>query len=131
MLVLEIDSTRNSVAQARDAAARFVRENCRWADPAAVALVLSELLTNAVRHATGWWRLRLSADDGRLLAEVRDAGDQISRVRRSELDGRGGLGLHIVEQLVTRLEVEQHRSGTGKTLRALWLSPTADPAPIT
>ncbi|MFC8455280.1 ATP-binding protein [Kitasatospora sp. NPDC057223] len=131
MLVLEIDSTRNSVAQARDAAARFVREYCRWADPAAVALVLSELLTNAVRHATGWWRLRLSADDGRLLAEVRDAGDRIAGVRRSELDGRGGLGLHIVGQLVTRLEIEHHRSGTGKTLRALWLPPVADPAPTT
>jgi PAS domain S-box-containing protein len=76
-------------------------------------LVVSELVTNAVRHAEGPLHLRLIRDRT-LLCEVADTGHTSPHLRHSAEDDEGGRGLFIVAQLV-------HRWGTrytpsGKTI---------------
>ncbi|MFI1397215.1 SpoIIE family protein phosphatase [Streptomyces sp. NPDC020681] len=76
-------------------------------------LVVSELVTNAVRHAGGPLHLRLIRDR-MLLCEVADAGHTSPHLRHSAEDDEGGRGLFIVAQIV-------HRWGTrytdsGKTI---------------
>ncbi|WP_328859598.1 SpoIIE family protein phosphatase [Streptomyces sp. NBC_00306] len=76
-------------------------------------LVVSELVTNAIRHAEGPLHLRLILDRS-LLCEVADTGHTSPHLRHSAEDDEGGRGLFIVAQLV-------HRWGTrytpsGKTI---------------
>ncbi|MGX1976039.1 SpoIIE family protein phosphatase [Streptomyces kronopolitis] len=64
-------------------------------------LVVSELVTNAVRHASGPLHLRLLRDRT-LLTEVSDTGHTSPHLRYSASDDEGGRGLFIVAQLVQR-----------------------------
>ncbi|MEU6172467.1 ATP-binding protein [Streptantibioticus parmotrematis] len=119
--MLTVDSTRAGIAEARDAAEAYLGEACPWADHGAVVLVASELITNAVRHAGGWWRMRLHAGDGLLTMEVEDASPLPPRPRTPQLDGGGGLGWHLVRRLAGRVEV---RTGAaGKVVRVSWTAP--------
>jgi signal transduction histidine kinase len=83
------------------------------ADPTAVALLLSNVVDNAIRHAKGERRLRIAArrDNGSVTLQVSDRGvgiprDELARVTRKFFRGRGadfggsGLGLAIVERIV-------------------------------
>ncbi|MFJ5736952.1 SpoIIE family protein phosphatase [Streptomyces microflavus] len=67
----------------------------------ATELVVSELVTNAVRYAGGPLRLRLIRDRT-LLCEVADTGHTSPHLRHSAEDDEGGRGLFIVAQLVQR-----------------------------
>jgi anti-sigma regulatory factor (Ser/Thr protein kinase) len=65
-------------------------------------LVISELVTNAVRYAppTGV-TVRLSATSRRLRVEVHDSGDGALVVRDPERGDAEGRGLRVVEDLAT------------------------------
>ena len=63
--------------------------------------MVSELVTNAVRHAAGPLHLRLLRDRT-LLTEVSDTGHTSPHLRHSASDDEGGRGLFIVAQLVQR-----------------------------
>ncbi|MGR8007018.1 SpoIIE family protein phosphatase [Streptomyces hypolithicus] len=76
-------------------------------------LVVSELVTNAFRHADGPLHLRLIRDRT-LLCEVADAGHTSPHLRHSAADDEGGRGLFIVAQLVQRWGTRYTR--TGKTI---------------
>ncbi|MEC4018657.1 SpoIIE family protein phosphatase [Streptomyces sp. H27-D2] len=76
----------------------------------ATELVVSELLTNAIRHATGPLHLRLIRDRT-LLCEVSDTGHTSPHLRHSAVDDEGGRGLFIVAQLVQRWGTRYTRSG--------------------
>lgn len=76
-------------------------------------LVVSELVTNAVRYAAGPVRVRLIRDRT-LLCEVADTGHTSPHLRHSSEDDEGGRGLFIVAQLVQRWGTRY--SGTGKTI---------------
>lgn len=67
----------------------------------ATELTVSELVTNAVRHASGPLHLRLLRDLT-LLTEVSDAGHTSPHLRHAASDDEGGRGLFIVAQLVLR-----------------------------
>ncbi|MFG2205994.1 SpoIIE family protein phosphatase [Streptomyces sp. NPDC048638] len=67
----------------------------------ATELAVSELVTNAVRHASGPLQLRLLRDLT-LLTEVSDTGHTSPHLRHSASDDEGGRGLFIVAQLVQR-----------------------------
>jgi anti-sigma regulatory factor (Ser/Thr protein kinase) len=115
------EDTGGSIAQAREAVRRFLHRNCAWAPSLAVTLVVSELVTNAVRHTSaGWWRLGLTADGHCLMVEVEDASSEPPQPRAGSLVGEGGLGLGIVARLAPRLEVQPAPVGEGKTVRAIW-----------
>jgi serine/threonine-protein kinase RsbW len=78
-----------------------------------VRLLVSELVSNSVRHAGqpagAPVRLRAAAVDGVVRVEVHDHGH--GRVRRRAADGTGGFGLCLVERLAARWGVS-HVDGT-------------------
>ena len=104
------------------AARAAVRERLRhWgldvlADVA--ALLVSELVTNSLRHATGPIGVRLvrpDAIDGVLLVEVSDPLPDPPRERVAELDDESGRGLQLVAHAA-------HRWGTrpGASGKTVW-----------
>jgi anti-sigma regulatory factor (Ser/Thr protein kinase) len=117
-----MDSLTGTVAQARRAATAFVARACPWADLDAVILVVSELVTNAVRHTTGWWQLRMEGSPDRLTVLVDDSSHTLPASRpRGLRRGGGGLGWHLVSALASHVEIIEHPDC--KTIRATWLRP--------
>ncbi|MFK0150500.1 SpoIIE family protein phosphatase [Streptomyces sp. NPDC090499] len=106
----------DTAARARALAAPLLR---RWhlGEPArdGALLVLSELVTNAVRFGTGPVTVRLVRAGSRLTCEVGDTGNGRPRLRRGDLLDDGGRGLHVVHKLTTRWGVRW--TDTGK---AVW-----------
>ncbi|MER6629583.1 SpoIIE family protein phosphatase [Streptomyces sp. NPDC000987] len=64
-------------------------------------LVVSELVTNAIRHATGPVQLRLLRDRA-LICEVADGSSTAPRLRRARTEDEGGRGLFLVARLTER-----------------------------
>ena len=64
-------------------------------------LIASELVTNAIRHATGPVQLRLLRDRA-LICEVSDTSSTSPRLRRARNEDEGGRGLFLVAQLTER-----------------------------
>ncbi|GGU97270.1 hypothetical protein GCM10010260_36320 [Streptomyces filipinensis] len=78
-------------------------------------LVVSELVTNAIRYATPPLRLRLLRD-ARLTCEVADASSTAPRLRHARITDEGGRGLFLVAQLTQRWGARY--SGDGKVIWA-------------
>ena len=83
----------------------------------AVLLVVSELVTNAVRQAGGVTQFRLVAGPGTVTVTVEDASSTAPRLRRSSAGEPGGFGWQLVRELSEDVEVST-RPG-GKTVSAL------------
>jgi two-component sensor histidine kinase len=65
-----------------------------------LGLIVSELVTNAVRHGAGDIDLLLDVQDGRIRGEVIDQGDGFAAaLREASPDDLGGRGLVIVDHL--------------------------------
>ncbi|MFJ7902136.1 SpoIIE family protein phosphatase [Streptomyces sp. NPDC096198] len=73
-------------------------------------LVVSELVTNAIRYGSPPVHLRLIRDTA-LICEVGDASSTAPHLRRARLSDEGGRGLLIVAQLSRRWGSRHHRSG--------------------
>ncbi|MFE7559815.1 SpoIIE family protein phosphatase [Kitasatospora sp. NPDC057500] len=73
-------------------------------------LVLSELVTNAIRYAGGPVGVRLIRAE-RLTCEVSDPSATQPRMRRARLTDEGGRGLYLVAQLTTRWGSRYTRHG--------------------
>ncbi|MGW2646178.1 SpoIIE family protein phosphatase [Streptomyces sp. NPDC001393] len=78
-------------------------------------LVVSELVTNAIRYAAPPIRLRLLRD-ARLTCEVHDASSTAPRLRHARSMDEGGRGLFLVAQLVQRWGARY--TGEGKIIWA-------------
>jgi anti-sigma regulatory factor (Ser/Thr protein kinase) len=94
-----------------------------------IALVVSELVANSVRHAkvgpTGFVRLDLRVLAGEVWIAVGDRGSScLPRMTASEQVGPGGLGLRMVDRLARSWGVA--RDGAGRTL--VWCRLALDPA---
>ena len=76
-------------------------------------LVVSELVTNAVRHATGPITLRLIRDDA-LICEVSDGSSTAPHMRLPRLTDEGGRGLYLVGRLADRWGTRY--TAAGKTI---------------
>ena len=73
-----------------------------------VVLVVSELVTNAVRHGRGDIELQIDFAGARVRGNVRDEGKGFARTARTHSAGQvGGNGLHIVEQVASGWGVHQ------------------------
>ncbi|MCM2580331.1 SpoIIE family protein phosphatase [Streptomyces meridianus] len=113
VVLWDLPATPESVGCARATAARQLAEWGLDRLSFTTELVVSELVTNAVRHASGPVQLRLIRDRT-LLCEVSDTGHTSPHLRHAAQDDEGGRGLFIVAQLV-------HKWGTryttaGKTI---------------
>ncbi|MFC8079505.1 ATP-binding protein [Streptomyces sp. NPDC057307] len=120
-----VESPHRDTASARQAAADFLTQHCPWADLDAVLLVVSELVSNAVRHTSGWWRLHLTAAQESLVVEIDDSSPRMPVPRDPDFGGGGGFGWHMVTRLATRVEIRLLPEG--KRVQAIWERP-ATPA---
>lgn len=76
-----------------------------------VALVVTELVANAVRHAGSAVTLRLVPLSGGLRLEVADGSTRPLRPRSADADAENGRGLMLVDALSTRYGVEADPTG--------------------
>lgn len=123
-LVVSLKGTPASVGEARMAALKLYRRFIYGAPLSAVELVVSELVTNAVKHGaaepTDWLTLtcHLPDGDGQIRIEVEDPSSELpiprevdvdailARLTVDDLDGMtddqlevGGQGLHLLDEL--------------------------------
>ncbi|WP_031078863.1 SpoIIE family protein phosphatase [Streptomyces sp. NRRL S-118] len=84
-------------------------------------LVVSELVTNAIRYAAGPVQLRLIRDRT-LICEVSDTGHTSPHLRRAGSDDEGGRGLFLVAQMTQQWGTRY--TATGKTI---WAEQTLPP----
>ncbi|KUO17199.1 SpoIIE family protein phosphatase [Streptomyces dysideae] len=89
------------VAEARKAAARQLTEWGLEKLAFTTELVVSELVTNAIRHASGPIRLRLLKERA-LICEVFDGGATAPHLRHPRTTDEGGRGLLLVSQFTQR-----------------------------
>ncbi|MFD6888016.1 ATP-binding protein [Streptomyces sp. NPDC059957] len=116
-------SSLNAVAGARQTARAFLESLGHPAiDPEcadSVVLVVSELVTNALRHGGGACTLRLTAHPGSIEVAVDDPSAEAPRMRIPDLaEGTGGFGWHMVNGLALATVITPRPEG-GKTVRAL------------
>ncbi|MER6162040.1 ATP-binding protein [Streptomyces sp. NPDC001868] len=88
----------------------------------AVLLVVSELFTNAVRHAGGVTGFRLEAGPGTVTVAVHDASTVCPRIHPLDATRPVGFGWHLVQELSVDVRVEVQ--ATGKTVTAVVSCPT-------
>jgi serine phosphatase RsbU (regulator of sigma subunit)/anti-sigma regulatory factor (Ser/Thr protein kinase) len=77
-------------------------------------LLVSELVTNAIKYANGEILLRLVLETDRLVCEVHDCSPALPRVLQVDRDAENGRGLHVVSQLAARWGAR--RTHTGKVV---------------
>ncbi|MGW7448659.1 SpoIIE family protein phosphatase [Kitasatospora sp. NPDC054795] len=106
----EVSATPAAVSQARADAARQLAE---WGlDEAGFVteLLLSELVTNAIRYASGPIKVRLLYDRT-LICEVSDSGSTAPHLRYAAAEDEGGRGLFLVARLAERWGVRYTPEG--------------------
>ncbi|MEU6478628.1 SpoIIE family protein phosphatase [Streptomyces sp. NPDC047017] len=121
--VLAADRVASWEVPADPAAVRGAREHvagqlARWGlEPLAFTteLIVSELLTNALRHACGPIGLRLILESS-LICEVSDGASTAPHLRRARTTDEGGRGLFLVAQVAQRWGTRY--GGLGKTIWA-------------
>jgi two-component sensor histidine kinase len=77
----------------------------------AIALCVSELVTNALDHATPPYELRVARDCGRLRVEVADATARPPVLKPLSLTAHRGRGIFLVERIATKWGVEPTTAG--------------------
>ncbi|MDH6222235.1 ATP-binding protein [Streptomyces pseudovenezuelae] len=110
------------VADARGATRAFLgglRQPAGGPEAAAtVVLVVSELVTNALRHGGGACTLELTAHPGSIEVTVHDNSPQAPRMRTPDLNGgTGGFGWPMINRLARTTAVTRRACG-GKTVSA-------------
>lgn len=88
----------------------------------AVLLVVSELFTNAARHAGGVTGFRLRAGPGTMTVAVHDASRVPPRPVPLDASRPGGFGWHLVQNLSVDVQVQVHPRG--KIVTAIVPCPT-------
>lgn len=122
-MTIDVATARStaSVAGARESTRDFLD---RLVHPLAaeaadtVVLVVSELVTNALRHGGGTCTLDLSAHPDSIEVAVHDHSPRTPRMRTPDLNGgTGGFGWPMVNRLARTTAVT--RAACGKTVSAL------------
>lgn len=109
-----VPSVPRSVAAVRRWAVDCARELGHDGASDVLALLVSEVATNAVVHGAGEVQVRVLLVADRLRVEVSDEAEGVPTPRRSDLEAEGGRGLALVEALSTSWGVAA--SATGKTV---------------
>ena len=101
-------------ASARTARLAVRRELGAWGAAELIEdcmLIVTERVTNAVRHGDGAIHLRLGTNGEWVYGEVYDDGDRLPHVRSSGPDATGGRGMLIVDRLADEWGVAQLPGG--------------------
>ncbi|MFE6867901.1 SpoIIE family protein phosphatase [Kitasatospora sp. NPDC057692] len=118
-----LDADPAAVAQVREAATEQLLAWGLEELAFTTELVLSELVTNAIRYAGGPVGVRLIRAE-RLTCEVSDPSATQPRMRRARLTDEGGRGLYLVAQLTTRWGSRYTRHG-----KTIWAEQDLPPTP--
>jgi anti-sigma regulatory factor (Ser/Thr protein kinase) len=113
---IDLEDSVRSPARARQAAAEMVSRLHLEPIGDELALVVSELVTNAVRHAEPPVRLEIQADDDRVTVAVADGSPGRPVPRDAPDDAEGGRGLPMIDLLAAETGVRP--SPPGKTVWA-------------
>jgi anti-sigma regulatory factor (Ser/Thr protein kinase) len=107
-LDLTLPAEPRSVAEARTRVCEAITPKFNGADVDTLRLLVSEVVTNAVRHGGSTRPVELRATwNGEVRVEVRDEGDGFTPMPRDRaLEDPGGFGLFLVGQLADRWGVE-------------------------
>ena len=111
----EVPGDPAAVAEIRAAASRRLAEWDLPDEAFALELIVSELVTNAIRYGSPPIRLRLIRGAG-VICEVSDGSNSSPHLRRAQTFDEGGRGLLLVAQLARRWGTRHHV--TGKTIWA-------------
>ncbi|MEU7246316.1 SpoIIE family protein phosphatase [Streptomyces sparsogenes] len=106
----DVAATPATVAEARRWTSRQLADWGLEEASFTTELVVSELVTNAIRHASSPIQLRLIHDTG-LICEVSDASSTAPHMRRARTFDEGGRGLLLVAQLSQRWGTRQTSHG--------------------
>ncbi|MGW2588268.1 ATP-binding protein [Streptomyces virginiae] len=125
VLVLDrpVPRTGRPTTTARGVAHDFLHHAAQVRSPArpeftdAVLMVVSELVTNAIRHTEGSAVLRLELHDDHIEIRVTDTSPEPAEPRLPRTDGSGGYGWHLIDRLTTHTHTEPTPHG-GKTICA-------------
>ncbi|MHA6758679.1 ATP-binding protein [Streptacidiphilus sp. PAMC 29251] len=116
-----LEGLTGSIGAARDyARAFFGGPHQPLAEPALgdALLVVSELVSNAVRHAPGPCTLSLSQDEKQVTIAVSDGVAALPVPRTADLvGGTGGFGWHLLRTLTRHLRITARADG--KTITAI------------
>ncbi|MFD9301525.1 ATP-binding protein [Streptomyces sp. NPDC060048] len=112
---------RGAAADARQAARNFFASHTCADEPLppvdldAAVLLISELVTNALRHTSGGCALDLDVRPEGIDIAVTDTSSAEPQPRRIDQQAEGGWGWHLVNRLGTDVRILHHPSG-GKTI---------------
>lgn len=118
-------SDTDAVRRARDDILRLARELDREAVADDAALVVSELVTNALLHGGGCRGIDIVAIDGGLRVEVRDESSVPPMLGRPSDESLTGRGLQLVARLAGRWGTEIEPSG-----KVVWAELTGQAPPL-
>jgi anti-sigma regulatory factor (Ser/Thr protein kinase) len=108
------DTVPASVARIRRFAADACRSSSPRVDPDTVALLVSEVATNALVHGEGRVRVRVRPTASGLRVEVHDGSHVLPSRRRATPMDEGGRGIALVEALSSGWGAET--TSDGKTV---------------
>ncbi len=107
--------TLPSVPQSVAAVRRYAVETCRArgysGDCDTLALLVSEVATNALIHGAGQVRVRVLDHGSRLRVEVSDNSDAMPALRAFDRDAEGGRGLALLEALAAAWGADRRAGG--------------------
>jgi serine phosphatase RsbU (regulator of sigma subunit)/anti-sigma regulatory factor (Ser/Thr protein kinase) len=106
-LVPEFPSVRQARVLIREPLARWGLEDL----VPVTELLVSELVTNAIKYANGDILLRLVLETDSLACEVHDSSPALPRVLQVDRDAENGRGLHVVSQLAARWGARRTHNG--------------------
>lgn len=109
-----LDGCADCVAVAREHARGLFR---RASPPLSDALVVdaqlavTELVTNAVKHAPGACQLEITIDEGQIAVAVHDTGIGLPVERVPDITGSGGFGLVMLRRLAGAVHTSMRAGG--------------------
>ena len=111
MLSVDLPPEPSSATRARTLTRERLEESCSRDTLETVALLVTELVTNAILHARTPLQLTLELRPGCVRIAVEDESNEQPAVRHYESDAVTGRGLALVEQLASSWGVDVTPSG--------------------
>jgi anti-sigma regulatory factor (Ser/Thr protein kinase) len=122
-LLLVFPRQVSAARRARRAVAEFLDDRVTAGDLGDIQLIVSELVTNALRHGSGDVVLRADLEDVQLHVSVSDSAAEAPDLQPKDPDRIGGLGLHIVDRLSSTWGVADFPGG-----KTVWTTIDLPPA---